>query len=104
MEMGAVMPSGKVLARTMARYVDPNSKGPIIELGPGTGPVTDAMIEAASIPRGSCWSSSTRSSAGCCRRAIREATVVQGDAYSLQARAGRYSRAAGSRRSCPACR
>src|SRR5665647_1491641 len=28
---GAVMPSSKALARTMARYVDPRSSGPVIE-------------------------------------------------------------------------
>src|SRR5574340_266153 len=32
---GAVMPSSKVLARTMASYVDPQAQGPVIELGPG---------------------------------------------------------------------
>ena len=37
---GAVTPSGKILARAMARYVDPQSAGPVVELGPGTGPVT----------------------------------------------------------------
>ena len=42
---GAVMPSSRVLARTMARYVDPQSRGPVIELGPGTGPVTEALVE-----------------------------------------------------------
>ena len=42
--IGAVMPSGKVLARNMASYVDPRIPGPIVELGPGTGPVTDALI------------------------------------------------------------
>jgi phosphatidylethanolamine/phosphatidyl-N-methylethanolamine N-methyltransferase len=42
--MGAVMPSSKVLARTVARYVDPHSDGPVIELGPGTGAITDALI------------------------------------------------------------
>src|ERR1044071_681098 len=41
---GAVMPSSRVLARAMARYVDPNSRGPVIELGPGTGPVTEALV------------------------------------------------------------
>ena len=41
---GAVTPSGRMLARTMASYVDPRVPGPIIELGPGTGPVTDALI------------------------------------------------------------
>ena len=45
LKVGAVTPSGKILARTMARYVDPNSEGPIVELGPGTGPVTDALIK-----------------------------------------------------------
>src|SRR5262245_18417697 len=37
----AVTPSGRALARTMASFVDPRTPGPIIELGPGTGPVTD---------------------------------------------------------------
>src|SRR3974390_1782070 len=38
--MGAVTPSGKILARTMSRYVGPDSNGPVVEFGPGTGPVT----------------------------------------------------------------
>ena len=42
---GAVMPSSKALARTMARYVDPKASGPVIELGPGTGPVTEALVQ-----------------------------------------------------------
>ena len=33
---GSVTPSGKMLARTMASYVDPRMAGPVIELGPGT--------------------------------------------------------------------
>ncbi|KQQ29305.1 phospholipid methyltransferase [Methylobacterium sp. Leaf123] len=41
---GAVTPSGRMLARTMAAYADPNVSGPVIELGPGTGPVTEALI------------------------------------------------------------
>src|SRR5687767_11844387 len=43
--MGAVMPSGKMLARTMAQYVDPRGEGPVVELGPGTGPITNALVE-----------------------------------------------------------
>ncbi len=35
---GAVTPSSRMLARTMASYVDPRVPGPVIELGPGTGP------------------------------------------------------------------
>src|SRR2546422_6212896 len=41
---GAVTPSGRALARTMAAYIDPSRPGPVIELGPGTGPVTEALL------------------------------------------------------------
>jgi len=44
LSIGAVTPSGKLLARTMAAFVDPGVTGPIIELGPGTGPVTAALV------------------------------------------------------------
>ena len=43
--VGAVTPSSKLLARTMAQYVDPDADGPVIELGPGTGPITEALVE-----------------------------------------------------------
>src|SRR5579863_883860 len=41
---GAVAPSSPFLAREMARAVDPQTPGLIVELGPGTGPVTKALI------------------------------------------------------------
>src|ERR1700753_4430051 len=44
LHMGAVMPSGRLLARTMAQYVDINSNDPVIELGPGTGAITSALL------------------------------------------------------------
>ena len=48
--IGAIAPSGPVLAHAMAREIDPRSTGPILELGPGTGVVTAAMIEAGIAP------------------------------------------------------
>ena len=39
------MPSGKLLARTMAHYVDVDAEGPVVELGPGTGAITSALVE-----------------------------------------------------------
>jgi phosphatidylethanolamine/phosphatidyl-N-methylethanolamine N-methyltransferase len=42
--VGAVSPSGPALARAMASYVDLSREGPIVELGPGTGPVTKALL------------------------------------------------------------
>jgi len=47
---GAVMPSGKFLAKAMAAQVDPREPGPIVEIGPGTGPVTEALI-ARGVPQ-----------------------------------------------------
>ena len=42
---GAVAPSGRALARAMAAAVDPGTPGLVVELGPGTGPVTRALVE-----------------------------------------------------------
>jgi phosphatidylethanolamine/phosphatidyl-N-methylethanolamine N-methyltransferase len=47
---GAVMPSGKFLAKAMAAQVDLREPGPIVEIGPGTGPVTEALI-ARGVPQ-----------------------------------------------------
>jgi phosphatidylethanolamine/phosphatidyl-N-methylethanolamine N-methyltransferase len=44
MRAGAITPSGRFLARAMASCVDPAGEGPIVELGPGTGPVTQALL------------------------------------------------------------
>src|SRR5438270_7089088 len=41
---GAVAPSSPFLAREMARAVDPQAGGLVVELGPGTGPVTKALL------------------------------------------------------------
>jgi len=41
---GAVSPSGRFLARAMARAVGATGEGLVVELGPGTGPVTKALI------------------------------------------------------------
>jgi phosphatidylethanolamine/phosphatidyl-N-methylethanolamine N-methyltransferase len=42
---GAVAPSGPGLSRAMAAQIPANAEGPILELGPGTGVVTTAMID-----------------------------------------------------------
>ena len=82
--IGAVTPSGKILARTMARYVDPDSDGPVVELGPGTGPVTEALVQAGVAPSRLVL---VEFNAGFCRilrSRFPDATLVQGDAYSLR--------------------
>jgi phosphatidylethanolamine/phosphatidyl-N-methylethanolamine N-methyltransferase len=81
---GAVMPSGKALARTMASYVDPQSSGPVIELGPGTGPVTEALVEHGIDPARLVLVEFNPTFCRLLRTRYPAATVVQGDAYRLR--------------------
>jgi len=43
--IGAVAPSSRALGRAIARQIDPNRSGPVLELGPGTGVITNAILE-----------------------------------------------------------
>ena len=81
---GAVMPSSRVLARAMARYVDPNSTGPVIELGPGTGPVTEALVRHGVDPARLVLVEFNADFCRLLRARYPAATVVQGDAYRLR--------------------
>jgi phosphatidylethanolamine/phosphatidyl-N-methylethanolamine N-methyltransferase len=81
---GAVMPSGKALARVMARYVDPTSTGPVIELGPGTGPVTEALVKQGVDPARLILVEFDPDFCRLLRTRYPAATVVQGDAYRLR--------------------
>lgn len=81
---GAVTPSGKVLARAMAAYVDPAGHGPVIELGPGTGPVTEALVEAGVAPSRLVLVEFNPAFCRILRARYPDATLVQGDAYSLR--------------------
>lgn len=84
LSIGAVTPSGRVLARTMARYVDPSIAGPVIELGPGTGPVTEALVEQGIEPRRLILVEFNPVFCRLLRSRYPEATVLQGDAYNLK--------------------
>jgi phosphatidylethanolamine/phosphatidyl-N-methylethanolamine N-methyltransferase len=84
LHMGAVMPSGRILARTMAQYVDIDSDAPVIELGPGTGAITSALIAHGVDQRRLVL---VEYNPGVCvllRDRYPQATIVQGDAYALR--------------------
>lgn len=82
--VGAVAPSGKHLARVMANYVDPNVPGPIVELGPGTGPVTEALLERGIAPERLTLVEFDPDFCRLLRGKFPGVNVVQGDAYSLR--------------------
>jgi phosphatidylethanolamine/phosphatidyl-N-methylethanolamine N-methyltransferase len=84
LHMGAVMPSGRVLARTMAQYVDINSKGPVVELGPGTGAITNALIEHGIDQKRLVLVEYNPGFCVLLRDRYPQAKVVQGDAYALR--------------------
>ena len=85
---GAVTPSGKPLARAMASYVDPDLDGKVIELGPGTGAVTAALVEQGIDPERLVLIEFNPSFCRLLRARYPEATVVQGDAYAIRRFAG----------------
>jgi phosphatidylethanolamine/phosphatidyl-N-methylethanolamine N-methyltransferase len=91
---GAVMPSGKMLARTMARYVNTEVEGPVIELGPGTGAVTDALVEHGVDPARLVLVEFNPVFCRMLRSRFPAAIVVQGDAYALRRLIGNYEPAA----------
>ncbi|MFL5457851.1 MAG: class I SAM-dependent methyltransferase [Myxococcales bacterium] len=80
---GAVTPSGRMLARTMASYVDPRVPGPVIELGPGTGPVTDALVRRGIAQDRLILVEYNREFCRLLKRRFPKATIIQGDAYDL---------------------
>ena len=80
---GAVSPSGRYLARELAAAVDPAVAGPVIELGPGTGPVTEALVRrGVDEARLVLVEFNPEFHAMLCERFPR-ARVLRGDAYDL---------------------
>jgi phosphatidylethanolamine/phosphatidyl-N-methylethanolamine N-methyltransferase len=88
LHMGAVMPSSKLLARTMAEYVDPECEGPVVELGPGTGAITNALIEHGVDQKRLVLVEYNPGFCALLRDRYPQAKVVQGDAYALRASLG----------------
>jgi phosphatidylethanolamine/phosphatidyl-N-methylethanolamine N-methyltransferase len=81
---GAVTPSGRVLARAMARYVEPELPGPVVELGPGTGPVTEALVDHGVDPARLVLVEFNPIFCQLLRARFPTATVIQADAYGLR--------------------
>jgi phosphatidylethanolamine/phosphatidyl-N-methylethanolamine N-methyltransferase len=82
--IGAVTPSGRALARTMARYVNPGMAGPVVELGPGTGPVTEALIAEGIAAERLVLVEFNPTFCQLLRARFPAATVIQGDAYGMR--------------------
>ncbi len=80
---GAVSPSGRFLARMMARAVATDGTAPIVELGPGTGPITQALLKRGIDPKRLVLVEFDNSFCRLLRQRFPDVRVVQGDAYAL---------------------
>lgn len=90
--VGAIAPSGPVLSRAMAAIVDPAREGPVVELGPGTGPVTAALLERGIDPRRLVLVEYDKDFCANLRRRFPQVTVIEGDAFALEATLGAHAK------------
>jgi phosphatidylethanolamine/phosphatidyl-N-methylethanolamine N-methyltransferase len=81
---GAVSPSGPDLTRRMAGYLELERPGRILEIGPGTGVVTRAILERGVAPSRVVALEFNDSFCQLLRRRYPEMQVVCGDAYRLR--------------------
>lgn len=87
--MGAIAPSSPGLARAMAAQLDPASSGDVVELGPGTGIVTEAILARGIAPERLTAIEFDADFARELRARFPLIRVVQGDAFDLAASLGR---------------
>jgi len=73
-----------LLARTMAHYVDAGAEGSVVELGPGTGAITSALIDHGVDQKRLVLVEYNPSFCALLRDRYPQAKVVQGDAYRLR--------------------
>jgi phosphatidylethanolamine/phosphatidyl-N-methylethanolamine N-methyltransferase len=81
--IGAVAPSGHDLARTMASAIDLDAKGPIVELGPGTGVVTQALLARGVAPSRLILIEYDQDFCTLLASRYPGVRIVQGDAYAI---------------------
>lgn len=86
--IGSVWPTGAPLARKLASVVNPRSDLPVLEIGPGTGTITKAILATGIAPE-QLWT--VEYSAEFCLRlqqSFPQVHVVHGDAFDLDATLG----------------
>ncbi|MFN0068385.1 MAG: class I SAM-dependent methyltransferase [Limisphaerales bacterium] len=88
--IGAACPSSPALARKMVEFVEPQDDALVIELGGGTGAVTEALLERGVEPRRLMVVEQAPNLARLLRDRFPAAHVVGGDAAQLRAHLRRW--------------
>ena len=81
--VGAVAPSSGALARAMTHEILPFAGGPVLELGPGTGVFTGALIAAGIAPENITVIEYDAMFANLVRKRYPTVNLIQGDAFNL---------------------
>ena len=81
--IGAIVPSSRALARAIARQVDPTHPGPVLELGPGTGVITEALLARGLVPERLTLVEYDSEMAAFLVGCFPGVRVIQGDAFDL---------------------
>ena len=80
--VGAVIPSSPALARAMARQIDP-AASPVLEIGPGTGVISEAILERGVPPSRLTLVEYDEELAAHLAARFPRVQVIQGDAFDL---------------------
>jgi len=80
--IGALMPSSPALAEAIARQIDPHA-GPVLEIGPGTGVVSEAILARGVTPERLTLVEYDEDLARHLAQRFPRAHVIHGDAFEL---------------------
>lgn len=81
--VGAILPTSVVTARRMASVIDPGSGLPVLELGPGTGVITKAILKRGIAPSDLYAVEYSADFVAQLEQEFPAANIIQGDAFKL---------------------
>ena len=81
--VGSIVPTSSITARRMASVINPTSGLPVLELGPGTGVITRAILKAGVKPQDLYCVEYSADFVQHLRTAFPEVNIIQGDAFNL---------------------
>lgn len=90
LKMGAVSPTSRALAELMVEHAHPDPAGWTLEVGPGTGVVTEALIRAGTPPERLVSVEYDRDFCRLLRKRFPGVHVIQGDALKLGETLGEF--------------
>ncbi|WP_024588125.1 phospholipid N-methyltransferase PmtA [Aliihoeflea sp. 2WW] len=86
--VGAMLPTSSVTARRMASVINPESGLPVLELGPGTGVITKAILERGVSPQDLYSIEHSADFVEHLNEQFPQVNVIKGDAFDLDATLG----------------